>query len=189
MPFTTALNTPYTTEVVSRDFIPAINEATPQILWVGCSDSIISETEVLDVQREQLFVHRNLGNILSNGDLSSESAVEWAVGLLQVKHIIVCGHYDCALIKSSEKDSDDALHGWYKDMTRLHTRFLNSHTHTESEEAERRKFEEVYVLAEVEWLRRQPVVKKAMEERGLLLHGFVFDRKKAQAVRLVVGGK
>ncbi|RDW91608.1 hypothetical protein BP5796_02773 [Coleophoma crateriformis] len=89
MPFTTALNTPYTTEVVSRDFIPAINEATPQILWVGCSDSIISETEVLDVQREQLFVHRNLGNILSNGDLSSESAVEWAVGLLQVSRLLL----------------------------------------------------------------------------------------------------
>jgi carbonic anhydrase len=69
---------------VPLSFIPSNGIAKPQILWVGCSDSLTLETSTLDVLPEEIFVHRNLGNILSNGDLSSESAVAWSVDLLKV---------------------------------------------------------------------------------------------------------
>lgn len=99
--FETAIKIPYRTVPVPKDFIasrcppsPANGtsaipqneepELKPQILWVGCSDSLVIETECLGVRRDEIFVHRDLGNILSNGDLSSRSAVEWAVGLLGV---------------------------------------------------------------------------------------------------------
>ncbi|KAL3420548.1 carbonic anhydrase [Phlyctema vagabunda] len=181
------LRAKYSAEPAPRDLIPTTGVPKPQILWVGCSDSIISETETLDVLSEELFVHRNLGNILSNGDLSSESAVEWAVGLLQVKHIVVCGHYNCALIKYSEEDNAEALHGWYKDVTKLHTRFSSSDVSQNSDKS--RQFEEIYVLAEVQWLKKQPIVKQAIEERGLQVHALVFDREKNHVVRLVVEGQ
>jgi carbonic anhydrase len=74
----------YSAVPVPKTFIPSSGAPKPQILWVGCSDSLILETEALGVLPEEIFVHRNLGNILSNRDLSSESAVEWCVDLLKV---------------------------------------------------------------------------------------------------------
>lgn len=75
----------YRTLPLEGDFIqPSKIEGKEQILWVGCSDSSVEETDVLDVPREEIFVHRNLGNIISNGDLSSESAIEWCLDLLKV---------------------------------------------------------------------------------------------------------
>ncbi len=74
---------------VPRTFIPSTGTPKPHILWVGCSDSLIVETETLDVLPDEIFVHRNLGNILSNGDLSSVSAVEWCVDLLKVGLVLV----------------------------------------------------------------------------------------------------
>ncbi|KAH6665516.1 carbonic anhydrase [Halenospora varia] len=159
----------------------------PSVLWVGCSDSLVSETNCLQVPRDEVFVHRNLGNILSNGDLSSESAVEWAVDLLKVKHIVICGHYDCALIKA--EDDVTALHGWYKDVTKLrrHTlRATQDQSQQPTDEYSRcHRIEEVYVLAEVDWLKRQPNVKRAMKEWGLQVHAFVFDKERGTCVRLV----
>ena len=74
----------YTIAPVPRDLIPSTSTKKAQILWVGCSDSWITETQTLDVMAEETFVHRNLGNVLSNGDLSSESAIQYAVELLKV---------------------------------------------------------------------------------------------------------
>lgn len=82
--FNTAVQKQYLTLPVPRDFIPSSGTAKPQILWVGCSDSFIIETEALDVLPEEIFVHRNLGNILHNKDLSSESALDWCLSLLKV---------------------------------------------------------------------------------------------------------
>lgn len=86
--FDAVIHKEYEIQPVLRSLIASNGIAKPQILWVGCSDSLTSETFVLDVEQEELFVHRNLGNILSNGDLSSESAVAWAVDLLKVGCIL-----------------------------------------------------------------------------------------------------
>jgi carbonic anhydrase len=82
--FDTAVRKRYTILPVPRDFIPSSETPTSQILWVGCSDSFIIETETLDVLPEEIFVHRNLGNLLHNRDLSSESALDWCLDLLKV---------------------------------------------------------------------------------------------------------
>jgi carbonic anhydrase len=83
--FDTAVRKQYSTLPVPRDFILSSGTPTSQILWVGCSDSFIIETETLDVLPEEIFVHRNLGNILHNRDLSSESALDWCLNLLKVR--------------------------------------------------------------------------------------------------------
>ncbi|KAK0106788.1 hypothetical protein ONS95_003513 [Cadophora gregata] len=183
--FQNVIRKQYTPVPVPHGFIPSTGTPKPHILWVGCSDSLILETETLGVLPDEIFVHRNLGNILSNGDLSSESAVDWCVGLLKVDHIVICGHYDCALI---DKGDGSELGGWHKNVTKLH--------HMNEDHLERvksrlddycrhRRLEEVYVLAEVGWLKRQEIVKKAIEERGLQIHAFVYDKAKNACVRLV----
>jgi carbonic anhydrase len=83
--FNTAIRRKYQVLPVPRNFIPSSGKPNPQILWVGCSDSFIIETETLDVLPEEIFVHRNLGNILHNRDLSSESALDWCLDLLEVR--------------------------------------------------------------------------------------------------------
>lgn len=74
----------YTVHPVPRDLIPSTGESKAQILWVGCSDSWITECAALDVLPQETFVHRNLGNLMSNGDLSSASAIAYCVDLLEV---------------------------------------------------------------------------------------------------------
>jgi len=176
----------YTVEPLARGFIPSIGEPKAQILWVGCSDSWITETDALDVLPEETFVHRNLGSIVSNGDLSSQSAIAYAVDLLKVKHIVICGHYDCGLIKAN--DDPTAIHGWYKDITELsvvNEEYLHGKDPAMDEEDRDRHLVEVYVLAETEWLKRQPTVAKAIQERGLQVHAFVFDKERKASARLV----
>lgn len=79
-----AVHKKYHDAPLPRDFIPSTGKAEAQILWVGCSDSLITETSALDVSPEEMFVHRNLGNVVSNGDLSSASAVAYCMDLLKV---------------------------------------------------------------------------------------------------------
>lgn len=81
-------NVVYTAAPVPSDFIPSLEKAQQQILWVGCSDSQTIETDALNVPRQELFVHRDLGNQLSNGDTSSLSAIEVCVEDLQVYKIL-----------------------------------------------------------------------------------------------------
>lgn len=82
--FVSAIEKNYKITPVSKTFIPSNKSGKQQILWVGCSDSLILETETLAVDAEEIFVHRNLGNIVSNGDLSSKSAIEWSLNILKV---------------------------------------------------------------------------------------------------------
>ena len=83
--FNAAINAQYEVFSVPHKLIASNNGTKQQILWVGCSDSLVSETEALGVDAEEIFVHRNLGNILSNGDLSSVSAIEWSLDILKVR--------------------------------------------------------------------------------------------------------
>lgn len=80
-----AVQKKYSVQPVSPDFIPSHGKAEAQILWVGCSDSWITETSSLDVLPDEIFVHRNLGTVLSNGDLSSTTAIDYCVNTLKVR--------------------------------------------------------------------------------------------------------
>lgn len=86
------------------DFIPSLHHPTQQILWIGCSDSGFQETTILDLLPEEMMVHRNLGNMIIEGDLSCETTVKHAVSELNVRHIVVCGHYGCGIVKAASRD-------------------------------------------------------------------------------------
>jgi carbonic anhydrase len=195
------LNKSYTKLPIPSDFITSQNSSSsssntstdPQILWIGCSDSLILETECLAGLREEMFVYRNLGGLVVNGDLSTQSAIEWGVGLLKVKHVIVCGHYGCAVVcgkgsKSAGGEQEGKSTGeWGRPIANFRSLSQSEgYKHEEESEREReRHFEEQYILAEVEWLKQQEIVKEAVESRGMRVHAFVYDRETNVCERLV----
>lgn len=102
----------------------------PKILWIGCSDARVPANEMIGEPPGSVFVHRNIANMVVNTDFNCMSVIQYAVDVLQVKHIIVCGHYDCGGIKAALQNSDhrSPLENWLRnirDTYRLHKDELN----------------------------------------------------------------
>ncbi len=102
----------------------------PKILWIGCSDARVPANEIIGEEPGSVFVHRNIANLVNNNDFNCLSVIQYAVDVLQVKHIIVCGHYDCGGIRASLESVDhkSPLENWLRnirDTYRLHRRELN----------------------------------------------------------------
>lgn len=164
------------------------NSQHPQILWIGCSDSRVPETTVLDLLPGDLFVHRNIANVVSAGDMSVLSVVQFAVEVLGVNHIIVCGHYECGgCIAAMGNKKLGLIDNWLRhirDVRAAHATELDSlkdmHDRTN-------RLVELNVLEQVNSARRIPTVQAAMEERGLQVHGWVYDVSNGRIKALKTG--
>ena len=103
---------------------------TPEFLWIGCSDSRVPANEITGTQPGEIFVHRNVANLVINTDVNLLSALDYAVNHLRVKHVIVCGHYGCGGVKAAMgNQSIGLIDNWIrhiKDVYRLHEDYLNS---------------------------------------------------------------
>lgn len=149
---------------------------SPQILWIGCSDSRAGDA-CLDLLPGETFVHRNIANVVSYGDLSSSSVVQFAVNVLKVKHIIVCGHYDCGGIWTSltTKKLGGPMDSWLRHLKDIKAR-NSSHLNKITDMKEKcDKLVELNVVAQVHNLQRNDDVLKAMQTSGLEVHGMVYD--------------
>lgn len=113
------------------EFFDHLSEGqNPDILYIGCSDSRVTAEEMTGVKPGQMFVHRNIANLVPNNDNNSHSVIEFAVEHLNVKHIVVCGHYFCGGVKAAMESRDfGALNPWLRnirDVYRLHSEELNA---------------------------------------------------------------
>src|SRR5215831_13656150 len=104
---------------------------TPEFLWIGCSDSRVPANEITGTQPGEIFVHRNVANLVINTDVNLLSVLDYAVNHLKVKHVIVCGHYGCGGIKAATTKTDfkAVLNMWLrniKDVIRLHRQELDA---------------------------------------------------------------
>lgn len=149
---------------------------SPEFLYIGCSDSRATAEEIMGMAPGQVFVHRNIANMVPNTDLSSMSVINYAVNHLKVNHIVVCGHYGCGGVKSAMQQSDlGILNPWLRnirDVYRLHKKELNAIT---DEEAKYQRLVELNVQEQCINVIKTADVQKANRDRGLKVYGWIFD--------------
>jgi carbonic anhydrase len=153
---------------------------TPQFLWIGCSDSRVPANQITGTQPGEIFVHRNIANMVIHTDVNLLSVLEYAVNHLKVKHVIVCGHYGCGGIKAAMNNHDfkQVLNMWLrniKDVYRLHRDELNAIT---EEEARADRLAELNVREQVIHLAKTSIIQRAWKtEQRPHLHGWVYGLK------------
>lgn len=149
---------------------------TPQFLWIGCSDSRVPADQITGTQPGQIFVHRNIANMVIHTDLNLLSVLEYAVVYLKVKHIIVCGHYNCGGVKAAMSNQNfGIINKWVrniKDVYRLHRTELDALT-DEGEKLDR--LVELNVIEQVHNLSKTTVIQKLWNsEQRPFIHGWVY---------------
>ncbi len=148
----------------------------PAILYIGCCDSRVSAEELMGVAPGEVFVHRNIANMVPNTDLNVMSVINYAVRHLQVQHVVVCGHYYCGGVKAAMQQTDmGLLNPWLRnirDVYRLHQDELNA---IASEENRYKRLVELNVQEQCINVIKTAVIQKAYKERNVRVHGWVFD--------------
>ena len=152
----------------------------PEFLWIGCSDSRVPANEITGTQPGEIFVHRNVANLVVNTDVNLLAVLDYAVTHLQVKHVIVCGHYGCGGIKAAATKTDyrPVLNMWLrniKDVMRHHRNELENIT---DEENRLDRLVELNIQEQVYNLAKTTIIQRCWEkERRLDLHGWVYGLK------------
>jgi carbonic anhydrase len=149
---------------------------SPEYLWIGCSDSRVPANQITRLAPGEIFVHRNIANMVVHTDLNCLSVIQYAVEVLKVKHIIVCGHYNCGGIKAALDDRNHGLIdnwlGHIKDVARIHSAELNEL----DEDEKQSRLCELNVIEQVSNLRDTTIVKNALiAGADLSVHGWIYD--------------
>lgn len=151
----------------------------PEYLWIGCSDSRVPANQITGTKPGDMFVHRNIANMVVHTDMNLLSVLSYAVDVLKVKHIIVCGHYGCGgVLAAMGKKQFGLIDNWLrhiKDVYRFHAKELDS---IEDVELRGRRFVELNVMEQVNDLGKTTIVQNAWERnQPLHIHGWVYDIK------------
>ena len=149
----------------------------PEYLWIGCSDSRVPANQITGTNPGEMFVHRNIANMVVHSDMNLLSVLSYAVEVLKVKHIIVCGHYGCGgVIAAMGSKQFGLIDNWLrhiKDVYRLHHQELDSIT---DETQRARRFVELNVVEQVIDLGKTSIVQNAWQKKQPLhIHGWVYD--------------
>jgi carbonic anhydrase len=150
---------------------------SPDFLYIGCADSRVPANQIMGTHPGDVFVHRNIANIVVNTDLNAHSVIEYAVNHLEVDHIVVCGHYGCGGVKAAMQPQDlGVLNGWLReirDVYRLHKDELNA---IEDEAARYRRLVELNVQEQcIHIMKTASVQKHYMKRKHPVVHGWVYD--------------
>ncbi|TAL61671.1 MAG: carbonic anhydrase [Bacteroidetes bacterium] len=150
----------------------------PGVLWIGCSDSRVPANEITGTKSGEVFVHRNIANMVVHTDTNMLSVLDFAVNLLEVQHVIVCGHYGCGGIQAamSNKHYGGIIDNWLrniKDVYRLHNKELDG---IKTSDMRDRKLTELNIVEQVYNLCKTSIVQSAWENhKRPHVHGWVYD--------------
>lgn len=152
---------------------------TPDFLWIGCSDSRVPAEDITGVQPGEIFVHRNIANLVVHTDLNLLSVLEYAVNHLKVKHVIVCGHYGCGGVKAAMTQHNlGIINKWLrniKDVYRIHRKEINE---IADDEKRSDRLVELNVMEQVMNLAKTSIIQGAWKrEQRPHLHGWVYGLK------------
>lgn len=152
-------------------------QQNPEYLWIGCSDSRVPSTQIVDLAPGEMFVHRNIANVVVQTDLNCLSVLQFAVEVLRVRHIIVCGHYGCGGIQAALEDRDHGLiDNWLRHVQDVAHRHSAALEKASDDTARRNLLSELNVLEQVRNVCRTTVVRQAWARgQELTLHGWIYD--------------
>jgi carbonic anhydrase len=160
---------------------------SPELLYIGCSDSRVTAEDLMGLGPGEVFVHRNIANMVISIDLNVMSVVNYAVNFLKVNHVVVCGHFACGGVKAAMQSADlGILNPWLRnirDVYRIHKNELNA---IEDEEKKYDRLVELNVQEQCINLIKTAAVQKAYRDRGLRVHGWVFDVHSGKLVDLKI---
>jgi len=157
-------------------FTSLLNQQTPQYLWIGCSDSRVPANELLGLAPGELFVHRNIANVVVHSDLNCLSVLQFAIDVLKVKHVIICGHYGCSGVHAAMVNRRIGLaDNWLRhvqDVSQKHEKYLGE---VLTPAARANRMVELNVTEQVVNTAQTTVVQDAWERgQELTIHGWVY---------------
>jgi len=159
----------------------------PEILYIGCSDSRVSAEELMGLHPGEVFVHRNIANMVPNTDLSAMSVINYALSHLRVNHVIVCGHYYCTGVKAAMQSADlGILNPWLRnirDVYRIHKNELNQ---IDDIDARYKRLVELNVQEQCINIIKTSDLQFAYKERRVTVHGWVFDIQSGKLIDLEI---
>lgn len=151
---------------------------TPKFLWIGCSDSRVPAEEVTGAGPGEIFVHRNIANMVVHTDLNLLSVLQYAVQVLHVQHIIVCGHYSCGGVFAAMKQEDYGLvNKWLWNIKEVYYKNREELDNIKDEQERGNRLVDLNVIEQVYNLAETSFVQKAWLNRELSIHGWVFNLK------------
>ncbi len=151
---------------------------SPEFLWIGCSDSRVPPDQITQTEPGEIFIHRNVANLVVNTDVNLMSVVDYAVNHLKIKHVVVCGHYGCGGIKAamSNTDFNQVLNMWLrniKDIYRIHRKELEA---IPDEDTRVNRMVEINVKEQIFNLAKTAMIQRAWSnDQRPDLHGWVYD--------------
>jgi carbonic anhydrase len=150
---------------------------SPEYLWIGCSDSRVPANEVTGTKPGELFVHRNIANMVVHNDLNLLSVLAYAVEVLKVKHIIVCGHYGCGGVEAAMSNRQYGLiDHWLRNIKEVYRIHQDELDDIDDYAQRLRRFVELNVIEQVRDLSKTPTIQNAWRNgQQLYIHGWVYD--------------
>ena len=163
------------------EFFKRLSELqSPEFLWIGCSDSRVPANEITNTQPGEIFVHRNIANLVIHTDVNLLSVLDYAVVHLKVKHVIVCGHYGCGGIKAAMSNINygQVLNMWLRNIKDVYRHNKEELNNIADENLRTDRLTELSVVEQVERLAKTSIIQKAWKQRnGPHLHGWVYGLK------------
>ena len=162
------------------DFFQRLStQQSPQYLWIGCADSRVPANQIMSLPPGDVFVHRNIANVIVHTDLNALSVIQYAVEVLKVKHIILCGHYGCGGVKAAMNNSQHGLiDNWLrhiKDVERFHETELSL---IEAEQVKYDRLCELNVIEQTNNIINTSIVQDAFKKnQDLKIHGLIYNIK------------
>lgn len=160
---------------------------SPEYLYIGCSDSRVSAESMMGVEPGQVFVHRNIANMVPSTDLNVMSVINYGVTHLKVKHIIVCGHYHCGGIEAAMQHADlGILNPWLRSIRDVYRMYKPELDEIDNDEERSNHLVRLNVKEQCINVLKTAAVQKAVTERNLRVHGWVFDLDTGKLIDLKI---
>ena len=162
-------------------------DQNPLFLWIGCADSRVPAEEITHAAPGEIFVHRNVANMVVHTDMNLLSVLQYAVEVLKIKHIIICGHYNCGGVKAAMTNKDFGLiNKWLRNIKEVYEKHYDELHAIENEQSRFNAMVELNVKEQIQNLAKTSIVQKAWKNSQLPhLHGWVFDIHQGQIKEVI----